>query len=883
MNKFCLVGMSRLKNLPCFLSLLSLVGVVCLSGCAVEVNAPPSEASSTSQPGGFGGSNFGGHAPIVGAKVFLMQAGTGGYGSAATSLLTAAAGGTDTTVVGPSQSAQAWQSAGTAHYATTDGAGNFSISGDYSCTPGLPVYLYAYSGAPDSNPAVGYSVLQSGSYTSAANVSPATGYTITYTLTVQTEKFYPGQSVTFSVTGAQTVSAFASLNGQTGVVQSVNPSGGTTLQNTTFSVAVQSATAPSPTSGSGNFTGAAVVTPVAAQNPAIVNVAVLGNCPSSGATNFGSSSNSPINFVYMNEISTAAAMFALAPFAETSTISGGVVTRTGTDAQHIGIPASDSLALTGIQNAAVNAGQLYDITGATNNSVTANGEGHVARTTVPGSTTSIVPQALLDTLGNILASCVDSANSAGLGVSGGTYSPTCLNLFSTATADGTTSGTKPKDTATAAINIAHYPAGVGNSSFVSTLYNLPGAIVPFFPNLTSMPNDFTVGINITDGTIFLGSSAMPNGIATDANGNAFVTTTGCVNGCVVQLTPTQLSAGRSYAGGATGVAVDATGRIWAVNATQANGGGTGAPAGAFYVASTLPLNASSFTGYGTSTDFPVGTLSIAIDGNGIAYVADSSQTFIHKIAALGTSPAYTQYLMQGQTNIIPGELNCEVGVMSIAVDSKASGYNVWTVDNSATATQGMCTISNAASTVATSATSPVNTATVLSQIGPTYTPGGVAIDANNSGWDSNAALGNNTGVEFGATFTGLQYNGNYGFANNGGLSGAVGVAIDGNNNIWYANATGNSVTVFKNLGTAANNGGAYSTVGSPISPSTGYTAGGTLSGPKQIAIDGSGDVWVTNTSSSGVGYSVTELIGAAAPTYAPLASAAKNNKLGAKP
>jgi hypothetical protein len=861
--------------------LFSFVGALTLSGCAIDPSAASNDAAATASvhPGALKGSNFGGHAPIVGSKVFLLQAGTGGYGSVATSLLTASAGGTDTTVVGPSQSAQAWQSAGTAHYVTTDGAGDFDITGDYACTPGLPVYLYAYSGAPDSNPAVGYSTLVSGSYTSAANVSPATGYTVTYTLVVNQQKFYPGQTVSFTITPGQTVPAFASLDGQTGVVLSVNPNNVNTLQNTTFSVAVQSATAPSPSLGFGNFAGVSVVTPIGVQNPAVVNVAVLGNCPSSGATNFGASSNNPISFVYMNEVATAAAMFALAPFAETSTISGGVVSRTGTDAQHIGIPPGDSLALTGIQNAAANAGQLYDITGG-NNSGTTDGEGHVARTTVPGSSTGIVPQALIDTLGNILAACVDSANTAGLGVTGGTYSPACSTLFNTATADGTTSGTKPTDIATAAINIAHYPAGVGNASFISNLYNLPGIIVPFSPYLTTQPNDFTIGIDITAGSIFLGTNAVPQGIATDSNGNAFVTTTGCVNGCVVQLSPTQVAAGISYASGGTAVAVDATGRVWVTNASQAPAGGSGAPTGAFYVASALPLSASSFTGYGNTTDFPSGTLSIAIDGNGVAYVSDSAQSYIHKISALGTAPAYTQYLMQGQTGSQSGQLNCEVNVQAIAVDSRANGYNIWTDDNAQTATQGMCTVSNVALQAATTATSPVNTAAVLSQFGPQFNPGGVAIDANGNGWGSNSPSPNNTAEQFPGTFGSGQYSGNFGFGFNGGLNGDYGVAVDGNDNIWYANVAGNSVSLFKNLGTATAQAQVSATA---ISPSLGYTAGGIMSGPKQIAIDLSGDVWVTNTSSSGAGYSVTELIGAAAPTYTPLALAAKNNKLGAKP
>jgi hypothetical protein len=866
-----------MKCIPCsffiIASILCTAAVSLMTGCTSSFSMPDATATAQGSLGVISGSNFGGHAPIVNAKVFLLQASTSGYGTKATSLLTSAAGGVDTTIVGTALSP--------AYYVTTDNTGNFSFSGDYTCTAGLPVYLYAYGGAPDTNPSVGPSVLSSGTWSTTSG-------TTTFTFTVDNEKFYTGQLVTFTVYSGQTFSGF---NGQSFAVTSVNPSGGTTLQNTQFSVVAPDSLVGNVPNGSGTFSGYASASPIGVQNPAIVNLAVLGNCPSTGPATFGTGSANSISYVYMNEVSTVAAAFALAPFAETSTtttVSGyQLVTRTATDAQHIGIPAGDSLALTGIQNAANNAGQLYDITGATNNSSNSDGEAHVARTVVPGSVAggayATVPQALINTLGNILASCVDSANTKGLGVSSGSYSTQCSTLFSTATADGTTQGTPPTDIATAAINIAHYPAGVGNSSFMSNLFNLPVAIVPFQPTLnSSQPNDFTIGINITDGSTFLGTGVAPKGIAIDASGNAFVPTTGCVNGCTVELGPTQLATGVAYSSGGTAVAVAPNGKVWVVNGSQAPAGGTGAPTGAFYVSST-PLTSSSFTGYGSRTDFATGTVSIAIDGNGVAYVGDSAETYIHKISTLGVAPAYTQYLMTGQVGNLAGQQNCEADVAAIAVDSKASGYNIWTVNNAATATQGICTVANTAASPATTATSPVNTANVLSQIGPAFTTGGVAIDANGSGWDSNANPNDNSGVEFGPSFADDLYSGNYGFANGGGLSGAVGVAVDGNDNVWYANSTGNSVTVFKNLGPASILGGPYSTVASAISPTTGYTASGQMSAPARIAIDPSGDVWVTNTGSSGVGYSVTELIGAAAPTYTPLSSAALSNKLGSKP
>jgi hypothetical protein len=846
-----------------FLCLALFLFATALSGCGIgtQINSSP---ATVTMPGGLSGNNFGGHAPIVGAKVFLLQAGTSGYGSKSTSLLTPAAGGTDTTLVGSAENP--------AYYTTTDLSGSFNISGEYTCSAGLPVYVYAVGGAPNVNPVTAESYLQS-----------ASGDGTTTTFVVDEEEMYAGQTVL--ITGIPAGNPFASLNGNIYPVSAVSAT-----DNKSFSIL-------SGINASSSLGSNAVASPQASVNPAIANVAVLGNCPSSAPYTFGTGSSEPVSFVYMNEVSTVAGMFALAPFAQTS---AGVAT----DAQHIGIPAGNPLALIGIENAAVNAGQLYDITGATNNLDSSDGEGHVARTVVPGSAAHAtagayvtVPNQLINTLGDILAQCVDSANTAGPGVTGGSYSPACRVLFENATSDGKlTSGTggatNPTDTATAALNIAHYPAGNGNANFTDNLANLPTGVVPFQPTLNDTPNDFIIGLNITDTSTYLGShggsNAKPNGIAIDGNGNAFVTTTGCSVGCTMQLPPTQLpvSANIAYTAGGTGVAVDPSGNVWVVNGSQAGNGGNG-PSGGFYVDTTLPLGANSFTGYGTTSSFATGIASIAIDGSGVAYVADSGETYIHKIAALGAAPSFTQYLIQGPAGSYSAQQNCETDVVGIAVDSQASGYNLWTVDNADTSTQGVCAIGNAATTAATTATSPLNTATVLSQLGPTYITGGVAIDANGSGWDSNADPAHLMAAAYANTFGDGHFDGNYGSANGGGLSGAAGVAIDGNNNVWYANETGNSVTLFQNLGAPTSTG---QTIGAAISPSTGYTAGGTLCSPQKVAIDPSGDVWVTNvgtnctaTSGTAVTYSVTELIGVAAPTYMPLSSAALNNKLGSKP
>jgi hypothetical protein len=165
------------------------------------------------------------------------------------------------------------------------------------------------------------------------------------------------------------------------------------------------------------------------------------------------------------------------------------------------------------------------------------------------------------------------------------------------------------------------------------------------------------------------------------------------------------------------------------------------------------------------------------------------------------------------------------------------------------------------------------------------------VDANDVGWDTNQSPGalaidtlNQTGEAFPNNGV-ASYNGAYGFAVSATTT-PTAVAIDGNNNLWIANLGSNSVSAYTNPGVPVlgTNATAISPAGTMRGANNGgYTAGGTLSAPAGIAIDPSGDVWVINTSSSGVGYSVTELIGVAAPTYTSLAAAAANNKLGAKP
>ena len=83
----------------------------------------------------------------------------------------------------------------------------------------------------------------------------------------------------------------------------------------------------------------------------------------------------------------------------------------------------------------------------------------------------------------------------------------------------------------------------------------------------------------------------------------------------------------------------------------------------------------------------------------------------------------------------------------------------------------------------------------------------------------------------------------------------------GSGSVWIANLA-DSISRFSNSGV-------------PISPSTGYSVGGHFL--NAIAVDGSGSVWVTTDTA------VEVFIGAATPVVTPIATAVKNNTLGARP
>jgi hypothetical protein len=766
--------MTRTRT-PHLFSFLTLVATISLSGCAgFNAAAPLPDVPTEVSPGAIQGSVFGGHGPIVGAHVYVLETGLAYNGPSISKLSTGA--GSD--------------SVGT--YVLTDNNGAFNITGDYTCDVHRPVYIAAAGGAPNSYPPFSVTSI------TATQVTPGN-----YNFQIAGTNFtYVGQQVALS---GLTIDTF--LNGTSPTVTAATASSFTINVSTALTVA------------SGATSGTA--TPQGVANPAIVNIAVLGLCPGI-ANEFAST----IHYVYMNEVSTVAAAYAFSGF--------------GTGPYAIGAPSSN---LVGSQNAAANANQLYDIQGSVVGAP-ASGDAHIARATTPAGN-GIVPQSTINTLADILAACVDSNNSAQ------SASTPCNILLNNAT---NSLGTAAANTASAAFNIAHNPAGppgVNSYNWVYILYNLPSGVIPFTPVLYTQPNDFQVALQYT--TTSEGANSVfvkgPQSIATDASGNFWYTTqptTSTAAGYIEEISPTGVSLYSHLNSNPTpygNITIDTSGNAWAGTLTgyfdPTEVTVTGSPA-------TYTLY-NGFTG-----PYTYGQAAVA-DGSGNVF-------FVHG-PTVGYPVNPTCCALQ------LSEVSASRGAYSNQPSLQSSFGNNF-VNHGAIDNAGYLWFSSEAGNSVSRIIDSTTTGTPYTGFPLTTTcsgtsitgPESIAIDRTGAAWIPIYNGGSGTQVMFILANSASCY-----FT---GANSAYGVAIDGASNVWITNRAGNSLTELISTSAAAATPGGVA-----------LTAGGLLHDPMNIATDISGDLMITNFA----GNSLVEVIGGATPTYAPLSLAAKNNALGQEP
>ena len=439
--------------------------------------------------------------------------------------------------------------------------------------------------------------------------------------------------------------------------------------------------------------------PGAGPNSAAGLLAALGTCPASGTL---SSSLS----VFVDEVSTIATAYSIAGYA--------------TDATHVS-SSSTALAQTGVANAFLNTSNLETLS-----------TGLPLETTPAGN--SSVPRTTINTLADILASCVNST---------GPGSTACATLFADAQSGGST-GTAPTDTATAAINMAHNPG-----ANLAALYALSTAAPPFIPALSAVPNDFTLALNFTGGGL-----AEPTGVAIDASGNAWISNS--VGSSISKFS--SLGAALSPFTGFTGggldnprsVAIDSSGNVWVTSLSDLN----------FSKFSSAGAALSPSTGYtGGGLSFP---LAVAIDGFGNVWIADE-YTSPYRVSEFTSAGA----AISPSNGFTGGGLDVSY---SIAIDGSGSAW----ISNGANNTISKFNSMGTALSPSTGFTG-----------GGLFDPGPVAIDSSGNVWAANYSNQSVTKL----SNAGAALSPSTGYIG-GGVNGTNGIAIDGSGNIFVANSAG---------------------------------------------------------------------------------------------
>ena len=422
----------------------------------------------------------------------------------------------------------------------------------------------------------------------------------------------------------------------------------------------------------------------------VAQVGVIGSC-----SQFLSSSSEINNVqVFVSELSTIAAAYTLRSFITIDNTNAG----SGEQIINISAPANNnassgvctftaptSCVAAGLAHGFQNAYNLVDSVNYQNQLPTGQ-----ARLTPPANPNGFAPQALVNTLGNILQSCVDSPGGA-VGtyssyMAGGTGSTPCGDLFYWATPPG---GAPPTNTLQAAMNMAQYPA-----NNATNLYNLQPRAVFFTPDLSQAPHDLSVSMfYLTSG--FGGASGgltKPVALALDSNDDAFILAGSGIGSNNTETAVLGMAANGAvlFAGPVTttylnpsSIAVDALDNIWVTNDSATSGAvlKVSASTGAISVGTTLAsaaglavdkfndvwvstdsTTANSIQEFGNSslsgTATPIAQsnalgaslLSLAIDGAGDLWALNAGSTTSSAVvfANTGTSakPAYANNLSQ---------------------------------------------------------------------------------------------------------------------------------------------------------------------------------------------------------------------------------------------
>ena len=356
----------------------------------------------------------------------------------------------------------------------------------------------------------------------------------------------------------------------------------------------------------------------------------------------------------------------------------------------------------------------------------------------------------------------------------------------------------------AALAIVRHPAANVAATFAAAS---PSG--PFQPALPAAPADWSLPVTYTTGGLNL-----PGGLAVDSTGNVWVAN--YFGGAASRFSPTGQPS--TFAGGGLHesyeVAVDPDDNAWFTNqesTSSAINGGAGS------------LTRLSPTGQVLSgTGFVAGGIyfpqALAADTNGNIWVANfgssSASLLSSSGAAISASGAYA-------ASAIPF-------TSAVAVDAH---HNAWFA-----AQREVVRVA------------PDGT---YSTFPCCNNPTGIAVDSSGFVWVADYTLS----TLFELTPSGTVV---HTAAGSGGLSSPNSLAIDGQGTIWTTNYHGNSVTAVSGSGS--------SSPATPLSGSRGLGSDAGLNAPYGLAVDASGNLWVSNSGNN----TLTQFVGLAEPVRTPV-------------
>ena len=546
-------------------------------------------------------------------------------------------------------------------------------------------------------------------------------------------------------------------------------------------------------------------------NSAIGMMSLTGACSGLGAS----------TFLVVNELTTAAAEWALAQFSDSTGANFG----------------TSSTNTAGLNNA-VNQAESDLVVSSLNSGGTPSNVGIPASFLPWSSSSNNCTSATncdglerLDTVANIIAACINSSGP----------SSTACNTLLTATSNST-------DTLEAAHVIVTNPTT--NCSTIYSVQTTP-SLAPFQPALGSAPSDFTLPLNFAPAGA---SFDNPSALALDSAGNVFVANVGSgigATGSVSRLTVSSgYATGQNYNNsnvpGASfdspfALAVDSSGNVFVANnssSVRPSGSVSELTAASGYMTGAN-FSASNVTFTPNTSNLFDGPSSIALDTSDNVFVANHDGD---SVSELTEANSYTMGMVYDSSNVPSAAFDKP---SSLAIDSSADIF-----------------VANVGSGIGA-------TGSVSELTEPNYLTNPNNFNPNNASFDSPASLeldstddiliANNSSSVRPSGSVSLLTAPSYGTGarnfspTSASFDGPSSLAIDSVDDVFIANHDGNSVSQLVRVLIFA--------TGENFAPS-----GAAFDGPSAVAADSAGNVFVANKS----GDSVSELIGLAAPVLTPI-------------